>query len=71
MEKRVAKIFNIWAGFILKKGGPGDRNRKNRIWGFYFYLNFVIIFIVPVISIIAPTVNAFRWKTKRKESESY
>ncbi|MCH2224850.1 MAG: dialkylresorcinol condensing enzyme DarA, partial [Crocinitomicaceae bacterium] len=63
MEKRVSRIFNIWAGFILKKGGAGDRRRKNRIWGFYIYLCFVIIFIVPLISIFAPLIRVFRKRT--------
>ena len=71
MEKRVSRIFKIWSGFILKKGGAGDRNRKNRIWGFYFYLNFVIILIVPIISFLALLTKLFRGKSTKKKIELY
>ena len=67
MEKRVSRIFDIWADFILKKGKSGDRNRKNRIWGFYIYLNFVIIFIVPLITFFAPLFRIIRGKSVKKE----
>ncbi len=67
MEKRISKIFDIWAKFILKKGNAGDRKRKNRIWSFYIYLNVVIVFIVPLITIFAPIVRMLRGKSTKIE----
>ena len=70
MEKRIKKIFNLWAGYILKKGGAGDKNRKNRIWGFYVYLHFVFIFILPIMTVISPISRAVRRKRPNTDMNS-
>lgn len=47
IEKTGHRLFGIWAGFIRKKGGFGDKNRRFRLDMFYVYLLFVLFVVSP------------------------
>jgi len=51
-ETRAKKIFHVWAGFIRKKGGPGDKERTGRLKMFKWYLLFVIFAVSPLASLV-------------------
>lgn len=52
IEMNARKIFNIFANYVLRKGGVGNRKRKNRIKLFKFYLLFVFFILSPFFSLI-------------------
>ncbi len=51
-ERKGKKMFNIWANFILKKGGPRSKFRVTRLKMFSWYLMFVIFAVSPFVSLI-------------------
>ena len=51
-EEKGKKIFNIWSGFILKRGGPGSLNRVSRLKLFKYYLLFVIFAVSPIVTVL-------------------
>jgi hypothetical protein len=71
LEKRGKKIFGLWAGFILKKGGPGNPARKWRIKAFSYYLPTVIFLLSPVVFILTTLVNSLTPGKVRKEKAYY
>jgi hypothetical protein len=52
LEKKGKKIFWIFSGFILKKGGPGSASRAGRLKLFKYYLLFVIFAVSPIATLI-------------------
>ena len=52
VEKRGLRIFNIWAGLILRKGNYGDKRRERRLKVFKYYLFAVIYLISPIVALI-------------------
>jgi hypothetical protein len=50
-EKRIMKIFRIWARFIRRKGGPGAPARQRRVRGFFYYLLVAIVVLAPVATL--------------------
>lgn len=52
IEKKGKKLFRIWSGFILKKGGPGSAARVGRLKLFKYYLLFVIFAVSPIATLI-------------------
>jgi len=50
-EEKGKRIFRIWAGFILKKGGSGSTKRVRRLIMFKWYLLFVIFVVSPIVSV--------------------
>jgi hypothetical protein len=50
-EKRIMKIFRIWARFIRRKGGPGAPARQRRVRGFFYYLLVAIVVLVPLATL--------------------
>ena len=52
MERKAKRIFHIWSGFILKKGGPGSQERISRLKMFKWYLLFVIFAVSPLASLV-------------------
>jgi hypothetical protein len=50
-EQRISKIFNVWAKFIARKGGPGDPARRVRLRLFIAYLLAAVFLIAPVASV--------------------
>lgn len=49
-EQRISKIFNVWAKFIARKGGPGDPARRPRLRLFIVYLLAAVFIIAPIAS---------------------
>lgn len=47
-ELRIAKIFQVWARFIRRKGGPGDPARNGRLRLFRAYLLTAVFLLAPV-----------------------
>lgn len=52
IEKNARKIFDIFANYILRKGGAGEQNRRGRIKHFKAYLIFVFFILSPIFSLI-------------------
>jgi len=52
LEKKGKKMFRIWSGFVLKKGGPGSSARTGRLKLFKYYLLFVIFAVSPIATLI-------------------
>ncbi|MDX2442360.1 MAG: hypothetical protein QNK30_01045 [Bacteroidales bacterium] len=52
MELKGKRIFKLWSAFILKKGGPGSKQRVGRLKLFKWYLLFVIFVVSPLASLI-------------------
>jgi hypothetical protein len=52
IETKAKKIFYFWSGFILKKGGPGAKERIARLKMFKWYLLFVIFAVSPIASLV-------------------
>jgi hypothetical protein len=52
IERKAKRIFYIWSGFILKKGGPGAKERIGRLRMFKWYLLFVIFAVSPIASLV-------------------
>jgi hypothetical protein len=52
IEKKGKRLFQIWSAFILKKGGPGAKERLGRLKLFKWYLLFVIFAVSPIASIL-------------------
>jgi len=61
------RVFLKWAGFILKKGGPGDPARRKRVKMFAFYFPFAILVIAPIEYIFFLIFAPFRIKTIKKD----
>lgn len=52
MEKKAKRIFQIWAKFVLKKGGPRNPKRRLRLTFFKYYLLFMIYFVSTIAMIL-------------------
>jgi len=52
IERKAKRIFYVWSGFILKKGGPGAKERIGRLKMFKWYLLFVIFAVSPIASLV-------------------
>lgn len=50
-EKRIMKIFRIWARFIRRKGGPGAPERQRRVRCFFYYLLTAIAVLAPLAAL--------------------
>jgi hypothetical protein len=71
IEKNGSRIFNIWASFILKKGGYGDQARKLRLTFFKYYLFAVIYLISPLGSLFFILTKPFRIRAIKKQIAFY
>jgi hypothetical protein len=60
MEKRIAKVFQIWSAFIRQKGTGGDPARRLRIRLFMFYLIVAVIILAPLASIAGVLLRLIR-----------
>lgn len=52
MEKKAKRIFQIWASFVQKKGGPQDPARRFRLKLFKYYLLFMIYFVSTIAMLL-------------------
>ncbi len=71
MEKRVAKVFNIWSAFIRKKGRQKDPSRRKRVRAFFVYLIVAIIIIAPAASLVAKLLKKIRKDALNDEIKYY
>jgi hypothetical protein len=67
MERKAKRIFWVWSGLVLKKGGAGSAERISRLKMFKWYLLFVIFVVSPIATIIYYlTYPFFFLQVKRK-----
>ena len=67
IELKAKRIFKFWSAFILKKGGPGSKERIPRLKMFKWYLLFVIFVVSPLASLIYYlTYPLFVFRIKKK-----
>lgn len=71
MEKRIGRVFKIWAALIRKKGGPGDPRRRGRVRIFLVYLLAAILLVAPLASLAAALLTWFRGKKIAAETAYY
>lgn len=67
LERRAKKIFQVWSGLILKKGGAGDPARTGRLKMFKWYLLFVIFAVSPIATIIFYLTYPFFFLSVRRK----
>lgn len=70
-EEKGKRIFKIWSGFILKKGGPGSVQRVRRLHMFKWYLLFVIFVVSPIVSVFFFLTFPVFFKRIRKKMKYY
>lgn len=70
-EKRISRIFRIWANFILKSGNAGDIKRRPKLYFFIVYLILAILILAPISTIISAIYLLFRKKSTKKEIAYY
>lgn len=70
-EEKGKKIFGIWSGFILEKGGTGSKHRVKRLIMFKWYLMFVIFVVSPIVSIFFYITWPFFFLRIRKKMKYY
>ncbi|MGZ2371339.1 hypothetical protein ACXR6G_16285 [Ancylomarina sp. YFZ004] len=56
-EQSGLNIFKIWSKFILKKGGAGNKDRRNRIRLFKYFLMTLIFVISPISTVLFKIIN--------------
>jgi hypothetical protein len=71
MEKRVSRIFRIWAAFIRRKGGPGEAARRLRVRLFMIYLIAAVIILAPLASLAGFILGVLRRDRIDAEMEHY
>jgi hypothetical protein len=71
MEKRVSKVFKIWAAFIRRKGGPGKAERRLRVRLFMIYLIAAVIVLAPLASLAGLILGVIRKDRIDAEIEHY
>ena len=70
-EKRISKIFQIWANFILKSGPAGSSKRKPKLIFFIFYLVIAILVLAPISAIVSTVYVLLNKKNLEKEIGYY
>jgi hypothetical protein len=71
IEKRGIILFRLWARFIMKKGGYGDKSRLFRVRLFKYYLLTVLYLVSPFASILYILIKPLRKKTIKKQISLY
>lgn len=71
LEKNARKIFDIFASFILKKGGSSEPKRTGRIQLFKIYLLFVFFVLSPFFSFIFIVKRWILYPLAQKEINYY
>ena len=70
MERTGHRIFGIWAPLIRKKGGPGSKEREDRLKAFEWYLYFVLFVASPFGLCVYYLTYIFRlWKIKKEKAD--
>jgi hypothetical protein len=52
-EKRISRIFQIWANFIFKSGPSGSPKRKPKLIFFIVYLIIAILVLAPISAVVS------------------
>lgn len=71
IEKKGKRMFWIWSGFILKKGGPCSPNRVTRLKMFKNYLLFVIFAVSPIATMIFYLTYPFFFRQVKRGIDYY
>lgn len=71
IEKNARRIFNKFASFILKKGGPSNPDRSFRIKLFKWYLLFVFFIVSPFASVFFITLRIIFYPFLSRKIEYY
>jgi hypothetical protein len=71
MERKAKRIFHVWSGLILKKGGPGSNDRIPLLKMFKWYLLFVIFAISPIATIVFYLTYPFFFLSVRRKMEYF
>jgi hypothetical protein len=71
IEFTARRIFNKFAGYILKKGNAGDVSRQFRVSLFKYYLLFVFFIVSPVVSLFYIIQGSLQFRIKDKKSRYY
>lgn len=67
LERKGKRIFWIWSGIILKKGGPASKKRIPLLIIFKWYLLFVIFAVSPIATLVFYMTYPFLfWQVKKK-----
>ena len=67
IEKNARKIFDKFAGYVLKKGQAGDPRRKKRLVVFKYYLLFMIFVVSPFASLIFRIARVILYQRTNKK----
>lgn len=68
LEKTAARVFKIWASFMLKKGGPEDPARKFRVSLFRAYFPIAIGLVAPLKYIFYVLLTPFFFTSEIKKN---
>jgi len=71
IEKKGKRIFKIWSGLILKKGGSRNPARAGRLKLFKWYLLFVIFAVSPIATLIFYMTYPFFFLKINREMNYY
>lgn len=71
LEQRGIKNFRFWAGYIRKKGGPGDPARAGRVKLFKNLLLVAIFILSPISTFTAIIKQLLKWNTLLKDVEYF
>ncbi len=71
MEKTGARIFKIFSGLVLAKGGYGEKKRMKRLRFFRAYLLFIIFTVSPLLFLIYSLRKIVLWRRAKKEIRYY
>ncbi|MEE4198344.1 MAG: hypothetical protein V2I54_11925 [Bacteroidales bacterium] len=71
LEKTAARVFKIWASFMLKKGGPEDPARRFRVNLFRGYFPVAIALVAPLKYIFYILLTPFFFSRRIKEKRYY
>ncbi len=71
LEKIGHKMFGLWAKFIRKKGGAGDRRRRFRVNMFYIYLMTVLFVLSPFAQLFFYLTYPLRHVSRNKWNDCH
>ena len=71
LEKIGHKMFGLWAKFIRKKGGVGDRRRRFRVNMFYIYLMTVLFVLSPFAQLFFYLTYPLRHVSRNKWNDCH
>ena len=70
-EKRISRIFGIWANFIHKSGPAGSPKRKPKLILFIIYLILALLILAPLVSVFSVIYVLVNKQDLKKEIVNY